>query len=451
MAKILIVDDEESVRRALERVFEYEGHEVHLAPNGPAALVDYPDIDPDVVFLDVKMQDMDGLDVLAQIRREDPSGVVVMISGHGTIGTAVEATRRGAFDFLEKPLDTDRLLVTVRNALMVRGLSASVERLKQEVEVRHEIVGASGVIREVIELIERVGPTQARVLVTGESGTGKELVARALHRLSPRARGPFVEVNCAAIPSELIESELFGHVKGSFTGAVADRAGKFEQAHGGTLFLDEVGDMSLSAQAKVLRSLEEGRVTRVGGIRAAEVDVRVVAATNKVLEDAIATGEFREDLFYRLNVVPVRMPALRDRREDVPMLVAHFTGLMARAGAAEEKEFSRAAVEALGERSWPGNVRELKNAVERLLVLCSGRTVERADVVELASGARRDDSLAHLLAMDSIRDFATAAEKAFIGFKLQEHEGNVAETARRVGLQRSSLYRKMERHGLRRE
>ena len=451
MAKILIVDDEESVRRALKRVFEYEGHEVHLAPNGLAALVDYQDIGPDLVFLDVKMPGMDGLDALARIRQDDPAGLVVMISGHGTIGTAVEATRRGAFDFLEKPLDTDRLLVTVRNALMVRGLSESVARLEQEVQVRHEIVGASPAIRDVLERIERVAPTPARVLVTGESGTGKELVARALHNLSPRARGPFVEVNCAAIPSELIESELFGHVKGSFTGAVADREGKFEQADGGTLFLDEVGDMSLAAQAKVLRSLEEGRVTRVGGTRAAEVDVRVVAATNKALEEAIANGEFREDLFYRLNVVPVSLPPLRDRRQDIPMLVAHFAGLMARAGAAQGREFSPAAVDALAGHSWPGNVRELRNAVERLLILCAGPAVEPADVVQLTSDARRADTLAPLLGLDSIRDFATAAEKAFIASKLQEHDGNVAETARRIGLQRSSLYRKMERHGLRRE
>ena len=450
MARILIVDDEESVCRALKRVFEYEGHDVRLAPNGPAALVDYPDIGPDLVFLDVKMQGMDGLDVLARIREDDPAALVVMISGHGTIGTAVEATRRGAFDFLEKPLDTDRLLVTVRNALMVRGLSDSVERLQQEIEVRHEIVGGSAAIRRVVERIEKVAPTAARVLVTGESGTGKELVARALHRLSPRARRPFVEVNCAAIPAELIESELFGHVKGAFTGAVSDRTGKFEQAQGGTLFLDEVGDMALPAQAKVLRSLEEGRVTPVGGARATEVDVRVVAATNKVLEDSVAAGDFREDLFYRLNVVPIRVPALRDRREDIPMLVAHFADRVTHACAVQAKDFSPEAIDVLASLQWPGNVRELKNAVERLLILCTGPTVDKSDVGQLESARSSADGFAPLLALESLRDFATAAERAFIAAKLGEQGGNVAETARRIGLQRSSLYRKMERHGLRR-
>ncbi len=285
MARILIVDDEESIGDALQQVFEYEGHQVRVARNGPDALGMVREMAPDATFLDVKMPGMDGLEVLERMRSEDPSALVVMISGHGTIDTAVEATRKGAFDFLEKPLDTDRLLVTLRNVLAVKGLSASVERLRSEVESRHEIVGGSFQIRQVLERVERVGPTDARVLITGENGTGKELVARAIHRLSSRGEAPFVEVNCAAIPSELIESELFGHIKGSFTGAVADRAGKFEQAHGGTLFLDEVGDMSLAAQAKVLRALEQGVVTRVGGSKPIEVDVRVVAATNKDLEE----------------------------------------------------------------------------------------------------------------------------------------------------------------------
>ncbi len=450
MAKILIVDDEESVRTALKRVFEYEGHQVELAPNGPSALVDYPGFAPDLTFLDVKMAGMDGLDVLARIRENDPGALVVMISGHGTIGTAVKATRRGAFDFLEKPLDTDRLLVTVRNALMVRGLSASVERLQQEVEIRYEIVGGSAAIRDVLERIEKVAPTPARVLVTGENGTGKELAARAVHNLSARAKGPFVEVNCAAIPSELIESELFGHVKGSFTGAVADRAGKFEQAHGGTLFLDEVGDMSLSAQAKALRSLEEGRVTRVGGSKSIDVDVRVVAATNKVLEEAIAAGEFREDLFYRLNVVPIRMPPLRRRKEDIPMLVAHFVGLTARTGGVQGKEFSPGALAALEKLDWPGNVRELKNTVERLMILCGGQTVEPGDVALMAAAKPGGDAVGALFSLDTIGEFSLAAEKEFIEGKLRENEWNVSKTARRIGMPRSNLYKKIEHHGLRR-
>jgi two-component system nitrogen regulation response regulator NtrX len=314
LAKLLIVDDEGSIRDVLRQLFEYEDHQVEVAADGPDALDRFGSFQPDAVFLDVKMQGMDGLEVLGRIREIDPRAVVVMISGHGTIDTALEATRKGAFDFLEKPLDTDRLLVTLRNALKVRGLSDSVARLRSEVEQHHRIVGGSFQIRQVVERIERVAPSDARVLITGENGTGKELVARAIHKLSARADARFVEVNCAAIPSELIESELFGHIKGSFTGAVSDRAGKFEQADGGTLFLDEIGDMSLAAQAKVLRALEEGVITRVGGSKPIEVDVRVVAATNKDLAEEIGAGRFREDLFYRLNVVPIHVPPLRERR-----------------------------------------------------------------------------------------------------------------------------------------
>src|SRR5687768_4399066 len=283
MARILIVDDETSIQRAVRQLFEYEDHQVAVASDGMEALETAKTFHPDVVFLDVKMPGMDGLEVLGRLKEADPGTVAVMISGHGTINTAVEATRKGAFDFLEKPLDSARLLVTLRNALDVKGLSESVRELKNEIESRYEIVGSSFQVRQVLERIERVAPTDARVLITGENGTGKELVARAIHRLSTRASAPFIEVNCAAIPSELIESELFGHMKGSFTGAHADRAGKFEQATGGTLFLDEIGDMSLAAQAKVLRALEQGVVTRVGGSKAIQVDVRVVAATNKEL------------------------------------------------------------------------------------------------------------------------------------------------------------------------
>jgi len=293
MARILVVDDEDGIRRVLRQLLEYEGHEVRVAGGGGEALTAFEEARPDLTFLDVKMARMDGLEVLARIRERDPEALVVMISGHGTIETAVEATRRGAYDFLEKPLDTDRILLTVRNALQQRGLAQENARLRGEIESRYEIVGSSFAIRALLERVEKVGPTDARVLVTGENGTGKELVARALHRLSSRADGPFIEVNCAAIPSELIESELFGHVKGSFTGAYSDRAGKFELAHGGTLFLDEIGDMSAAAQAKVLRVLQEGLVTRVGGERPIRVDVRVIAATNKDLEREIEAGRFR--------------------------------------------------------------------------------------------------------------------------------------------------------------
>ncbi len=452
MATILIVDDEESIGDALQQVFEYEGHEVRIARNGHDGLGLFGEIGPDVTFLDVKMPGIDGLEVLERIREKEPQSLVIMISGHGTIDTAVEATRKGAYDFLEKPLDTDRLLVTLRNALEVKGLSASVERLREEVESRHEIVGSSFQIRQVLERVERVGPTDARVLVMGENGTGKELVARAIHRLSSRAEKGFVEVNCAAIPSELIESELFGHIKGSFTGAVADRAGKFEQAHGGTLFLDEVGDMSLAAQAKVLRALEQGVVTRVGSSKPIEVDVRVVAATNKDLEAEIEEGNFREDLFYRLNVVPIEVPPLRERREDIPMLVRHFVDLLERTDRVTPREIAPEALKRLQSLDWPGNVRELRNTVERLLILSSGDTIEASDVELLVSGEGTVGGLgAEILQAETFSEFKDRAEKAYLLKKLRDHDWNVSETARVIDMPRSNLYKKIERYGLVRE
>ncbi|MFP3947982.1 MAG: sigma-54-dependent transcriptional regulator [Longimicrobiales bacterium] len=452
MARILIVDDEESICHVLEQLFEYEGHEVEAASDGSEALDAVSDFRPDVTFLDVKMPGMDGLEVLERMRERDPGSPVVMISGHGTIDTAVEATRKGAYDFLEKPLDTDRLLVTLRNALEVKGLSESVQRLKSEVESRHEIVGTSFQIRQVVERLERVAPTDARVLIFGENGTGKELAARAVHRLSNRAEEAFVEVNCAAIPSELIESELFGHVKGSFTGAVADRAGKFEQADEGTLFLDEVGDMSLAAQAKVLRALEDGVITRVGGQEPIEVDVRVISATNKALDEEIDEGRFREDLFYRLNVVPIYIPPLRERREDIPMLVRHFIRRTAEQDRVAPKEFSEEAVERLTQLDWPGNVRELKNTVERLLILSPDDVVSLQDVESLVTVASGDSGIgAELLDAGSFSEFKDRAERAFILQKLREHEWNVSETARRIDMPRSNLYKKIEKYGLVRE
>src|SRR5882757_8650626 len=339
----MIVDDEKGIREALKQVLEYEEIEVQTCASGHEALRVYAEFHPHLVFLDVKMEGMDGLETLKRVRELDPHAQVVMISGHGTIQTAVEATQLGAYDFLEKPLDTDRILLTLRNALQHVVLVTENVRLKQEVSAQYEIVGSSKAVRQVIGLIEKVAPTPARVLITGENGTGKELVARAIHALSPRAAGPFIEVNCAAIPTELIESELFGHMKGSFTGAFADRAGKFELADGGTLFLDEIGDMSLSAQAKVLRALEEGVISRVGSGRTLPVDVRVVTATNKELQAEIAAGRFREDLLYRLNVVPIHVPSLRERRTDVPQLVTHFCAELTKGGL-PSKEFDTAAV-----------------------------------------------------------------------------------------------------------
>jgi two-component system, NtrC family, nitrogen regulation response regulator NtrX len=452
MARILVVDDEEGIRRVLGQLLEYEGHEVRSAGSAGECLSVYPEFRPDLTFMDVKMARMDGLEALSRLREIDPAAVVVMISGHGTIETAVEATRRGAYDFLEKPLDTDRILLLLRNALQQRGLLEENARLRGEVESRHEIVGRSYGVRQVLERVEKVAPTDARVLITGENGTGKELVARAIHRLSPRADEPFVEVNCAAIPSELIESELFGHMKGSFTGATEDRAGKFELADGGTLFLDEVGDMSLAAQAKVLRALQEGVITRVGGQRSIQVDVRVIAATNKDLAGEIREGHFREDLFHRLNVIPLQVPPLRERRDDIPMLVQHFALRAMREAAIPPKSFTPESVELLQQMEWSGNVRELRNTVERLLILTGGNTITDRDVELLVSGQVSGGALSSdMLSATTFAEFKDAAERAFILHKLRANDWNVSETARLLDMPRSNLYKKIEKYELVRE
>jgi two-component system nitrogen regulation response regulator NtrX len=441
--RVLIVDDEAGIRQALKQVLEYEDLEVKVAATGGEAINLYTEFKPHLVFLDVKMAGLDGLETLTRLRDLNASAQVVMISGHGTIATAVEATQRGAFDFLEKPLDTDRLLLTVRNALAHAELVGENARLRQAAEDRYAMVGESPALQVVRELIEKVGPTSARVLITGENGTGKELVARAIHATSPRRDRPLVEVNCAAIPSELIESELFGHMKGSFTGAFADRTGKFEQADGGTLFLDEIGDMSLSAQAKLLRVLQEGVVTRIGGVKPIQVDVRVLAATNKDLESEIAESRFREDLLYRLNVVPIEVPPLRDRLEDVPALVAHFAEQLGASAGVPGKRFADDAVRRLQTRPWPGNIRELRNAVERALILAPGKVVTAADVDRLLP--------ADLGPKQSLENFRTEAEKGFLVQKLREHDWNITETAKALQIPRSNLYKKIERYGLNRE
>ena len=458
--RVLVVDDEKGIREALTQVLEYEDIEVRACGSGSEALQLYAELRPHLVLLDVKMQGMDGLETLRKLRELDPHAQVVMISGHGSIQTAVEATQLGAYDFLEKPLDTNRILLTLRNALVHVDLASENVRLKAEVHAQYEIVGTSRAIKAVIERIEKVAPTAARVLITGENGTGKELVARAIHALSPRARGPFVEVNCAAIPSELIESELFGHMKGSFTGAFADRAGKFELADDGTLFLDEIGDMSLSAQAKALRALEEGVISRVGSGRTVPVDVRVVAATNKDLTAEIAAGRFREDLLYRLNVVPIEVPPLRARRGDIPQLIEHFADQLTEQAALQSKRFDPDAVKRLAAYDWPGNIRELRNAVERLLILANGPVVT-GEAVERIAGlgqgeagdARRTDGLAGApwTRAATFEEFKQIAERTYILAKLQENDWNVSETARTLDMPRSNLYKKIERYGLARE
>ena len=451
--KILIVDDEQGIRAALGQLLEFEGYEVKTAANAVDSLAEYARFRPHLVFMDVKMAGIDGLEALRKLREQDPGAVVVMISGHATIQTAVEATQHGAYDILEKPLDTDRILVTLRNALSHLDLQEENERLRTTVHSRFQIVGNSYGIRALTEKISLVAKTPARVLITGENGTGKELVARAVHSQSARAKGPFVEVNCAAIPSELIESELFGHIKGSFTGAIADRAGKFEQADGGTLFLDEIGDMSLAAQAKVLRVLQDGVVTRIGGAKPVQVDVRVLAATNKNVEEEITAGRFREDLYYRLNVVPVHVPALRERREDIPSLISHFIAQLTGPGGLGPRQFGDDAIARLQQRDWPGNVRELRNTIERLLILTPGPRVSTDDVERLV-GRRADTSeggLGSLLDVATFDDFKHAAERAYLLAKLRTFDWNVSETARALDMPRSNLYKKIERYALSRE
>jgi two-component system nitrogen regulation response regulator NtrX len=450
--RILVIDDEQGIRAALGQLLEFEGYEVRSIANAADGIAEYQKWRPHLVFLDVKMAGMDGMEALKKLREVDPNAVVVMISGHATIRTAVEATQLGAYEILEKPLDTDRILVMLRNALVNLVLKEENERLKQSVDAPFEIVGKTPVMRALMEKIEKVAATPARVLITGENGTGKELVARALHRMSPRASKPFVEVNCAAIPSELIESELFGHMKGSFTGAISDRAGKFEQANKGTLFLDEIGDMSLAAQAKVLRVLQDNVITRIGGAKPISVDVRVIAATNKTLESEIAAGKFREDLYYRLNVVPIHVPPIRERREDIPMLAQYFAATLSAREGIQAHSFTPDALERLSSLDWPGNVRELRNTVERLLILAPESQISARDIDRLAGQRALDDAgLATLTQCRTFEEFKDAAERAFLLNKLREFDWNVSETARAVEMPRSNLYKKIERYSLSRE
>ncbi len=450
--RILVIDDEQGIRAALGQLLEYEGYEVRSLANAADGIAEYQKWRPHLVFLDVKMAGMDGMEALKRLRELDPTATIVMISGHATIRTAVEATQLGAYEILEKPLDTDRILVMLRNALSRLDLQEENQRLKQSIDAPYEIVGKTPVMRALMEKIEKVATTPARVLITGENGTGKELVARALHRMSPRAGKPFVEVNCAAIPGELIESELFGHMKGSFTGAIADRAGKFEQANKGTLFLDEIGDMSLAAQAKVLRVLQDNVITRIGGSKAISVDVRVIAATNKTLENEIAGGKFREDLYYRLNVVPIHVPSIRERREDIPMLAQYFAATLSAREGIPPRTFTSDALEKLTTLDWPGNVRELRNTVERLLILASDPEISARDIDRLAGQRALDDAgLATLTQCRTFEEFKDAAERAFLLNKLREFDWNVSETARAVEMPRSNLYKKIERYSLSRE
>jgi two-component system, NtrC family, nitrogen regulation response regulator NtrX len=456
-ARILVVDDEAEIRRSVRMILEYEGHDVQEASSGPEALALVQREAPDLVFLDIKMPGMDGLEVLQKMREFNDGLPVVIISGHATVSTAVEATKLGAFDFIEKPLSSERVLVTIRNALDQTRLADENRSLKRAVEARHQMVGESPALRQIWDSIKRAAPTNATVLLLGESGAGKELVARAIHRNSLRSRERFVQVNCAAIPEELIESELFGHEKGSFTGATEKQIGKFEQADRGTIFLDEVGDMSAKTQAKVLRVLQEGEVERLGSARTIKVDVRVIAATNKDLEAEIEKGHFREDLYFRLSVIPVRVSPLRDRREDIPVLVRHFVDLFSRENNRRPQRFTPAALDYLQKARWKGNVRELKNTVERLLIMTPGDSIDVDDLREVVR-AEAAKPIAAAGAPDgerdrpgTLREFKESAEREFLVQKLRENAWNISKTAEVIGTPRSNLYKKLEQYAITQE
>jgi two-component system, NtrC family, nitrogen regulation response regulator NtrX len=462
--RILVIDDEHAIRDALKRTLEYEGYDVTLAATGEEGVKLVDREPPDLVFLDIKMPGMDGLEVLQKLRHVVETVPFVVISGHADINTAVEATKLGAFDFIEKPLAEERVLVTVRNAVDTRRLKTENRTYRKDAEKKYQIVGDSPTLAAVRGAVQKAAPTNATVLIWGESGVGKELVARAIHRDSLRRDGPFVQVNCAAIPDELIESELFGHEKGSFTGATDRQIGKFEQADKGTIFLDEVGDMSLKTQAKVLRVLQEQELERLGSNRVIKVDVRVIAATNKNLEEEIDRHTFREDLFYRLNVVPIHVPALRERRDDIPALVRHFADLFARDNNFHRKTFTAQAMEKLRGQHWRGNIRELRNFVERLVIMTTGDSIDAKDIPE--GGVVRGDvplvvapgSEATTAAPDhtwmhapTLQEFKSGSERAYLVARLRENSWNISKTAEVIDTPRSNLYKKLEQYQISQE
>ncbi|MFK7987218.1 MAG: sigma-54-dependent transcriptional regulator [Sandaracinaceae bacterium] len=458
-ATILVVDDEKNIRRTLRMVLEGEGYDVVDAPNAEEGLERVRAGGVDLVLLDIRLPGMSGLEALPLLRASDPALPVIVISGHASLAEAVSAVRDGATDFFEKPLDRDRVIVSVSNVLRTRDLERQVARLRADVERRYEMIGESPPMRALYADIEKVAPTRGRVLVTGESGTGKELIARAIHRLSPRVDAAFVKVNCAAIPGELIESGLFGYERGAFTGAQARRKGLFEMADGGTLFLDEIGDMSLNAQAKVLRALQNGEITRVGSETTISVDVRVVAATNKDLEKAVSAGTFREDLFFRLNVVPLVSPALRERSADIPALARSFLESFCEENGLSRKPFASGVLEALTQRAWPGNVRELRNVIERMAIL-SDESLEMGDLPEQGKleAALNESESGHDLPRPTLadgrrltlREYRDEAERGYIRVTLEQCDWNVSKASALLGVERTNLHKKMRSLGLQR-
>ncbi|TVR28436.1 MAG: sigma-54-dependent Fis family transcriptional regulator [Balneolaceae bacterium] len=450
---ILITDDEKSIRNILRDILEFENYGVEEAENGEEALSAVANKPIDLVICDIKMKGMDGIEVLEKIKSSKPEVPVIMISGHGTIKIAVDAAKKGAFDFLEKPPDLNRLLITVRNALDSSKLKRENRQIRTELHGVKEIIGDSPEIERIKKTIEKIAPSNSRVLITGENGTGKELVARSIHTLSNRASKKFVDVNCAAIPSELLESELFGHEKGAFTGATHQRIGKFEMAHEGTLFLDEIGDMSPDAQAKVLRALQENQIMRVGGTETVKVDVRVISATNKELQQEIEEGNFREDLFHRLSVIPIHLPPLRERKGDIPTLAKWYL-----AGLGDEdivfagKSFSDDALEALKKQTWSGNIRELQNVVERLALLAPEDVITAKDVEQLVVNRKQQKQVLNDLIndTDSFQQYKEEAERLFLIKKLEKYDWNVSATAEAIDIQRSHIYNKMKKYDIER-
>ena len=446
LRNICIVDDEPSILNTLSSILEDEGYQVSLAKSGPEALKLIRAEPPELVMLDIWMPEIDGLETLKQIRQQFPKLMVIMMSGHGSVETAVKATKLGAYDYLEKPLDLEKVTILVRNALHQRKLEEENLNLRIQVERHSELVGNSSVMEILRQQIAAAAPTHSRVLISGENGTGKELVARAIHLQSPRQSRSFVEVNCAAIPETLIETELFGHERGAFTGAVSQRRGKFDLADGGTLFLDEIADMSVATQAKVLRVLQEQQFTRVGGSKLIKVNVRVIAASNKDLRQEIEKGIFREDLFYRLNVLPIEVPPLRNRREDIPALVRHFLRVHTEEEGMKLKEITDGALEVLARHDWPGNIRELRNQVERLTIMVPKPTIETADVVPFMPGGADGVSpkVSGVNNYDSLRDARYAFEREYITHRLRNNEWNVSKTADDLKIERSHLHRKIK-------
>jgi two-component system nitrogen regulation response regulator NtrX len=448
--KILLVDDEVSILHSLSGALRDEGYRVSVAHSGEEALEEAHHDMPDIVLLDVWMPGIDGLAVLEKLKRLSAELPVIIISGHGNIETAVRATKLGAFDFVEKPLSLDRILVSIQNALHFQRLQEDNLIWRQKATRRLQITGQSQVIESLRAQIQRAAPTNATVLITGENGTGKELVAKALHHLSQRSQRPLIEVNCAAIPEELIESELFGHEKGSFTGAHEKRRGKFDLANGGTLFLDEVGDMSLKTQAKILRIIQEQCFERVGGARVVQVDVRIIAATNKDLPGEIESGRFRQDLYYRLNVIPLHVPPLRDRLEDIPILIEDSLQDLARESALGRKQVSAEVITFLQRYDWPGNVRELKNFIERLVIMSPGQVISRKDLpADFLSQLSMADTAGNPYLSLTLKEARTCFEREYLARKLQENDWNISTTAAKIGVERSHLHRKMKSLGIR--